>query len=86
MSSSWTLFNEGRRKPPKRSISRIIWGAVVLLVSASLLPFIVMGIIESAARGRSVDVVALVTVGILLSAGVIAPIVDWTRSRGRNSV
>lgn len=82
MSSSWTLFNAGRRKPPKRRISRIVLGIVVLLVSMLLLPFVAWGIVEAMAYGRLLDVLALVIIGALLVAGVVVPIVDWIRRPG----
>lgn len=82
MSSSWTLLHAGRRKPPKRRISRIVWGIVVLLVSILLLPFVAWGIVEALAHGRLLHVVVFVIIGGLLVAGVVVPIVDWTRRPG----
>jgi hypothetical protein len=55
---------------------------VVLLVSMLLLAFVAWGIVEAVAHDGLLDVVVFGTVGALLVAGVVVPIVDWIRRPG----
>lgn len=76
---SWTLFQEGKRRPPKNQGRALAWAIVVFVLCVGLLPFIVWGVVEDFAQGEPAAAVVFIAVAALLVWGIVAAVTAMVR-------
>lgn len=82
------LYGYGLSQPPKTPFRRLLWAVAILVLCGTLLPFVVLGIVEAGAGGRADQVIGLVVLLLPLLIGLSAALyalVRIARSRPRTS-
>ncbi|MGA7148778.1 MAG: hypothetical protein WBX17_09860 [Microbacterium sp.] len=76
---SWVLFQEGRRRPPRTEHRRMVWALVVFVFCGGLLPFVVVGVVQSLGTGSLGDAAVFGFLGLMLLAGAAAAVIEVVR-------
>ena len=80
------LYGYGSSKPPKTPRRRLWWAIAVFVLCATILPFVIFGIVQAGADGRTGEAIGLVVMLVPLVIGVVAALyaaVDIARSHRR---